>query len=176
MKKLMLIISVAFTATLLNASSFSWRTADAIYAYNGVDYYTGTVNLYAYTTTGTKADSFFVTSYDMSSVSNGKVPFTEFDNTPATSETAANLIAGSRYNFYYILENTVGGIKYTYTSAEVLDKIAPDGTGTTQITFKDNSLGTQTQSNWKAEAVPEPTSGLLLLLGVAGLALKRKRA
>ena len=27
-----------------------------------------------------------------------------------------------------------------------------------------------------AAAVPEPTSGLLLLLGVAGLALKRKRA
>lgn len=30
--------------------------------------------------------------------------------------------------------------------------------------------------NFQAVAVPEPTSGLLLLLGVAGLALKRKRA
>lgn len=29
---------------------------------------------------------------------------------------------------------------------------------------------------WTAAAVPEPTSALLLLLGVAGLALKRKRA
>ena len=29
---------------------------------------------------------------------------------------------------------------------------------------------------WSTAAVPEPTSGLLLLLGVAGLALKRKRA
>ena len=29
---------------------------------------------------------------------------------------------------------------------------------------------------WTAAAVPEPTSGLLLLLGMAGLALKRKRA
>jgi len=29
---------------------------------------------------------------------------------------------------------------------------------------------------WTAATVPEPTSGLLLLLGVAGLALKRKRA
>ena len=32
----------------------------------------------------------------------------------------------------------------------------------------------QVAGNW--QAVPEPTSGLLLLLGVAGLALKRKRA
>ena len=31
-------------------------------------------------------------------------------------------------------------------------------------------------SAWKSTAVPEPTSGLLLLIGVAGLALKRKRA
>ena len=30
-------------------------------------------------------------------------------------------------------------------------------------------------SDWTAYNVPEPTSGLLLLLGVAGLALKRKR-
>ena len=30
--------------------------------------------------------------------------------------------------------------------------------------------------NFTAESIPEPTSGLLLLLGMAGLALKRKRA
>jgi len=35
-------------------------------------------------------------------------------------------------------------------------------------------FGTQASNTWVA--VPEPTSGLLMLLGVAGLALKRKRA
>ena len=38
---------------------------------------------------------------------------------------------------------------------------------------KGSSLGSVT---WEAAAVPEPTSAMLLLLGVAGLALKRKRA
>ena len=31
-------------------------------------------------------------------------------------------------------------------------------------------------ANWNAVAVPEPTSGLMLLLGMAGLALRRRRA
>lgn len=36
--------------------------------------------------------------------------------------------------------------------------------------------GSHTAGNWKAVAAPEPTSGLLMLLGMAGLALRRKRA
>ena len=45
---------------------------------------------------------------------------------------------------------------------------------TTGLTF--SGMGGQ-QASWTAvSAVPEPTTGLLLLLGVAGLALRRRRA
>ena len=40
----------------------------------------------------------------------------------------------------------------------------------------DPVYGSGTAGAWTQSAVPEPTSGLLLLLGLAGLALKRKRA
>ena len=43
------------------------------------------------------------------------------------------------------------------------------------MTTKGNMIGSA-QSNWQAYPVPEPTSGLLLLLGVAGMALRRRRA
>lgn len=50
----------------------------------------------------------------------------------------------------------------------------PDATTSNEATFTISPTASQTASNWAA--VPEPTSGLLMLLGMAGLALKRKRA
>ena len=47
-------------------------------------------------------------------------------------------------------------------------------TGIKTLAFGSQATITQTAGGWTA--VPEPTSGLLLLLGMAGLALKRKHA
>ena len=43
-------------------------------------------------------------------------------------------------------------------------------------TFDDESAWVNATGSWTAVNVPEPTSGLLLLLGMAGLALRRKQA
>jgi hypothetical protein len=50
-----------------------------------------------------------------------------------------------------------------------------DQDAASNATFADNSA--YAGAGWYAAgAVPEPTSGLLLLIGVAGLALRRKQA
>lgn len=49
-------------------------------------------------------------------------------------------------------------------------------TGAKALAFGDQTSYTQGAGKWTSTSVPEPTSGLLMLLGMAGLALRRKRA
>ena len=50
------------------------------------------------------------------------------------------------------------------------------GTSTATVAFSAGNVANYVNNTANWQDIPEPTSGLLLLLGVAGLALKRKRA
>ena len=82
---------------------------------------------------------------------------------------ASNL--GSSYSYYVELMNAEGEATHKsglfgYTDIASYIYQAPNPTPKTAFDMGKDGF----------TAVPEPTSGLLLLLGVAGLALKRKRA
>ena len=79
------------------------------------------------------------------------------DQTSATSDSLAS------YSGNYVLVNG--------SSAE---GTIPGATVSHYANFLDGNP--VAQSNWATMSVPEPTSGLLMLLGMAGLALRRKRA
>ena len=74
---------------------------------------------------------------------------------------------------WYYFSNTAQGT--TPTSDQMTADITTTSAASTQLRDATGS-GAYGNPGWYAVNVPEPTSGLLLLLGMAGLALKRKRA
>ena len=91
--------------------------------------------------------------------------------------------AGTAVDWYMIVTAKVDGDDYVFISNSLTKSRQADGKNT-KITF--DALATSATAaklatdgyagaGWYS-AVPEPTSGLLMLLGMAGLALKRKRA
>ena len=80
--------------------------------------------------------------------------------------------AGTSYDFYTLVLNGEGSAATYFTISADAVATAP-GTGYLIMTFA--NLSTNAQTAWTATAVPEPTSGFLMLLGMAGLALRRRR-
>ena len=160
MKKIMLALAVAVLAVAANAASFKWTAAN-IYGADGAKY-AGEVTLMAYAVGGTAADAFAVTTFTPTTA--GSVN-TTFNND--------SLVGGTSYNFFFTATQTVDGKDYVFTSAE--KTVAAQATSTPGIGFGNMATATQAAGAWAAADVPEPTSGLLLLLGVAGLALRRKQ-
>ena len=85
--------------------------------------------------------------------------------------------AGGTASAYLVLFDsaTVANAKNFYVSDVASANIPTSGTsGLISFGTDGDLLGSAVASNWTA--VPEPTSGLLMLLGMAGLALRRRRA
>ena len=152
MKKLLILAAVIAAGIAANAASFNWGAAN-IYGPDGTTKYSGEVTLYC-----AQIDGWSVTATATAGAINK-------NNTTFSSD---KFVAGTSYDFFFVIED--GGKAFTSTS---IAKGAQQS-DTATIQFGNMQSATQNASNWAA--VPEPTSGLMLLLGVAGLALKRKRA
>lgn len=157
MKKILILAAMIVAGVTANAASFKWSAAN-IYASNGTDKYTGDVALYAYLSTADASTAVLVSTVVSSA---GVVAATTF-------EDSTNFTAGNNYNFFFVIEDN----GRTFTSTEKTG-VAAQPTGTSSVLFGNMAAATQDASNWAA--APEPTSGLLMLLGVAGLALCRRR-
>lgn len=78
------------------------------------------------------------------------------------------LVSGTAYNFYFVIEDSGKAFTSAVKTATGADL------GDAGLAWGNMATSTKAAGAWAA--VPEPTSGLLMLLGIAGLALKRKCA
>ena len=160
MKKLLILAAAIVAGVAANAASFKW-TASNIYGADG-NKFAGEITLMAYASASDISTAFVATTFTPATA--GVVNKT-FSSDAFTGDVA--------YDFYMVMSQTVDDKVYTFTSDPKAGVVA-QATTTPTVGFGNMATATQAAGAWTA--VPEPTSGLLLLLGMAGLALKRKRA
>ena len=185
MKKLLTAVAVVAIASVSSAATFDWAwTAKAgrLYDGTGENNYAGTGYLInsASLSQATLLAAFYdtATTVDANYLA-GKALSTGTFSSGRMNGSSFTMEAASEFDAYFVVLSGDG--KGIYFSDTPTFNIQP--VGTSQATFasqKEYSSSFKTANaaysgaGWYA--VPEPTSGLLLLLGVAGLALKRKRA
>ena len=186
MKKMIMALAAVAVAAVANAASVDWATAkNTITMYDGsvasgVTAYILNADSSAYSTliaalTDGSATAENIATFD-AYVGSGNTGSGKKAGLATGTASSSDFAAGNTYNLVYVIFDKDGAQDYFYTSSVAAGKAwvtADEQTLATSAEWAtDSAAGT-----WTAvQSVPEPTSGLLLLLGMAGLALKRKRA
>lgn len=186
MKKLMIAVAIVCAAAMSQAALVSWGLSSGTVSFRGENLGNQAVKLYMVGVSG--ADDVLIDSRKTTNSPSSKKGQLSSNKTSAQDAWNYNstVAGGAVWNsetgdlgrqYYIVLTKTVDNVEYTYTSSYVASSgLSDTAAGSVAFSFNDTITDVAGTKNAWVSAVPEPTSGLLLLLGVAGLALKRKRA
>ena len=177
MKKLIIAAAIACAAAISQAATVNW-TISGVKDSAGAAPTAGWAVMAFYTEVGAGSDAI------ISAIQDGKAGTLAFESTTlAVSMSKGKVNAhdadvvgitdtSKNYDFYYVVFNNADVTKATeYAMVSDLN-LSYSGM---DAKFKSSGVFSAT-TPWQTASVPEPTSGLLMLLGVAGLALRRRRA
>jgi len=179
MKKLILAAAIVCAAAISQAASVGWSLAGlnnyAGDAYNffiiGQNEVTSVAQITALIDAGNSVSSY---AFYQGSVGNNGAA-----NVGAAS-SGLSVPNSADYTAFFIVFDDADATKagnylaITKDQASGLSKSVNETAGTVAFAAGNQATYANNAANWTA--VPEPTSGLLMLLGMAGLALRRKRA
>jgi len=182
MKKLIVALAMVAFAACAQAAIVNWGTSAV--SFNGTTLTSKNVSLYI-VGVGGAADTLVDTRSTLANppVNKGKI-LAGTGSGQSSYDYNSTIAGGALWNsdsgdlgrqYYMVLTYNDGTKDYTYTSSAVASSgLSSTSLGTVSFTFTDTIKASGTDG-WVA-SVPEPTSGLLMLLGFAGLALRRRRA
>ena len=165
MKKLMFLAAIAVAVSSAQAAAFVWRTS-GIKAVEGSGTVTCTAILTAYAN-GTDEVIATWSGDIVNGVMNG--------SSSGLEVSSDSLVGNTKYDFVFVATTTFEGQDYVWTSTTKTQTAQLTSSPALSWYAANHTTGDGINANGWAP-VPEPTSGLLVLLGMAGLALRRKRA
>ena len=188
MKKLMIAAAIVCATVVAQAVTCNWAisTSKEIYAGNDTDIYSGTSG-YFFQKTGTMTTTALLAALadgtkNISTIEGAKAVTIEdgmldtqkFSTEGPGTGTQSFIFAVQAADKVFIWEGTkLNDLTESALESGTLATFNPKSASQAVVGAAKDGYSS---SGWYTTAVPEPTSGLLLLLGVAGLALKRKRA
>ena len=192
MKKLIMAVAVICCAAFTQAATVSWASGKLFAPGENGGFSTTAVksgaNAYLFLISNTQYDTF---NAAFTSTGNMNAVWEAFGNQLADADKSGKTISTTSTSTLKstadVGDTVYGAIIYTVGTGDDMMYIANIATGTvgSDAGLTISGLGTTflgtagnggSTGGWKTQAVPEPTSGLLLLLGMAGLALRRKQA
>ena len=179
MKKIIMAVAIVCAAVMTQAAQVTW-SATAITSTGSTSYFAMIVDVTGMT--GLTGDS--VAQAIMDGTFTGNTMYSGAAVYNASKDQVAVAFSKKTVNGEYANEQSVSYMTIVFDAAAAADAnnyMVTSGDTAVDGKFSAAGLlsaqqGSQAGKTWTAVAVPEPTSGLLMLVGLAGLALRRRRA